>query len=93
MASTFIFYQYFVALALLVLAIVLIKIKVFEKNPLPVVLIYAGAISDLIDRFRLQGVVDYIDIRIWPSFNLADCLITVGIIWLAVQLLRPRANS
>jgi len=89
-ANGFALYQYAVILVLFVLAIVLIGSEIFIKNPLPVVLIYAGAVSDLIDRFRLGGVVDYIDIKIWPSFNLADCMIVVGVIYLAVALLRSK---
>ncbi|MCX6744058.1 MAG: signal peptidase II [Candidatus Parcubacteria bacterium] len=42
-------------------------------------LIIIGATSNLIDRFMLGYVVDYINIVIWPIFNLADCLIVAGI--------------
>ncbi len=45
-----------------------------------IVLIFAGAISNLIDRIRLGCVVDYIDLKFWPVFNLADVYITVGVI-------------
>jgi signal peptidase II len=42
-------------------------------------LIFAGAVSNLIDRARLGYVVDYIDLKVWPVFNLADSAITIGI--------------
>ena len=41
-------------------------------------LILGGAIGNLIDRIWLGYVVDFIDFRIWPVFNIADSAITVG---------------
>ncbi len=43
-------------------------------------LVIVGALSNLIDRFALGYVVDYVNLFIWPIFNLADCLIVAGII-------------
>lgn len=40
--------------------------------------IIAGAIGNLIDRIRYGAVIDYLDFRIWPVFNLADSLICIG---------------
>lgn len=51
-------------------------------------LVIIGALSNLIDRFALGYVVDYINIFIWPIFNLADCLIVVGILVYIVSELR-----
>lgn len=42
-------------------------------------LLIIGAFSNFIDRLILGYVVDYINIFIWPVFNLADCLIVSGI--------------
>lgn len=42
-------------------------------------LILGGAISNLIDRLRFGYVLDFIDFRIWPVFNLADSAITLGV--------------
>ncbi len=47
-------------------------------------LILAGAIGNLYDRIFLGYVVDFIDFRIWPVFNVADSAITIGagmVIW------------
>ena len=41
-------------------------------------LIIAGAIGNLIDRALYGYVIDFIDFRIWPVFNLADSAITIG---------------
>jgi len=45
-------------------------------------LILAGAVGNLIDRISLGYVIDFLDFRIWPVFNLADTAITCGIILL-----------
>lgn len=42
-------------------------------------LIMGGALSNLYDRIFLGFVVDYIDIRIWPVFNIADSCICCGV--------------
>ena len=42
-------------------------------------LILGGALSNLCDRIFLGYVVDYIDIRIWPVFNLSDSCISIGV--------------
>ena len=47
----------------------------------------AGAIGNLIDRIAYGYVVDFVDFRFWPVFNVADSSITIGFIILAVALL------
>jgi len=42
-------------------------------------LIIIGALSNLIDRLIFSYVIDYINIFIWPIFNLADVMIVIGI--------------
>ena len=41
-------------------------------------MILGGAAGNLLDRLRLGYVVDFIDFRIWPVFNVADSCITIG---------------
>ncbi|MBF0595132.1 MAG: signal peptidase II [Candidatus Omnitrophica bacterium] len=41
-------------------------------------LILGGAIGNLVDRIFLGHVVDFIDLRVWPVFNVADSAITIG---------------
>jgi len=43
-------------------------------------LILGGAIGNLIDRIAYGYVIDFIDFRIWPVFNIADSAITIGAI-------------
>lgn len=56
--------------------------------PLCLALILGGAVGNLIDRMRFGGVIDFLDFRIWPVFNLADSCITVGAALLAVNFWR-----
>jgi len=58
-----------------------------------------GAVGNLIDRFRHGFVVDFIDFSFWPTFNVADSAITIGVLMLLYVLLRqgqlesPRARG
>ncbi|MEA1926041.1 MAG: signal peptidase II [Patescibacteria group bacterium] len=49
------------------------------------VLVLAGSISNIIDRFHFGCVIDYISIGSFPMFNFADILITGGIIAFLLQ--------
>ncbi len=53
-------------------------------------LIFGGAIGNLIDRVRLGEVVDFLDFYIldhhWPTFNVADSGVTVGVIIFLVHI-------
>jgi signal peptidase II len=42
-------------------------------------LIIGGAIGNIIDRIVLGEVIDFMDFRIWPVFNVADLAIVVGV--------------
>jgi signal peptidase II len=50
-------------------------------------LILGGAIGNLIDRIRLKAVIDFLDFRIWPVFNIADSAICVGVFFLILCFL------
>ncbi|MFC1976944.1 signal peptidase II [Chloroflexota bacterium] len=52
-------------------------------------LVLGGTTGNLIDRLNpnLVGVTDFISIGIWPTFNIADSAITVGVILFAYPLL------
>lgn len=56
-------------------------------------LILGGTIGNLADRIRLKAVIDFLDFRIWPVFNLADSAITVGAAILFISLLRKEKRS
>jgi signal peptidase II len=49
-------------------------------------LLLGGALGNLLDRVRDQAVTDFIDLPLWPAFNLADVSITVGVLVLLAAL-------
>lgn len=49
-------------------------------------LLIGGSVSNLVDRIRLHHVTDFIDVRWWPAFNLADTFIVVGVAILLAAL-------
>lgn len=56
---------------------------------LSMVLILGGALGNWIDRLRVKAVIDYLDFRVFPVFNLADTAITAGVFlyfWLTLGL-------
>jgi len=61
-----------------------------RKLILGISLIVGGAIGNLIDRVRFKEVIDFLDFFIgkyhWPAFNLADSSITVGALWVVINI-------
>jgi len=58
--------------------------------PVGLGLILGGATGNLIDRARLGYVVDFLDLywrnHHWPTFNVADVGITVGVVLLVIDM-------
>jgi signal peptidase II len=56
-------------------------------------LVVGGAIGNLIDRVSSGAVTDFLDVFVglhhWPSFNVADSAISVGIVLMAIDSFRP----
>jgi signal peptidase II len=52
-----------------------------------------GALGNLLDRLRLGYVVDFIDFKIWPVFNVADSSIVIGVAILAYYLLQDKGEK
>jgi signal peptidase II len=55
--------------------------------PVALGLLIGGSTSNLIDRIRLGHVTDFLDLRYWPAFNLADSFIVIGVAILFVALM------
>jgi signal peptidase II len=62
--------------------------------PVALGLVIGGSVSNLVDRVRLGHVTDFLDLRYWPAFNLADSFIVVGVgilLWTLIAVERePR---
>jgi len=78
-------------------AIVVITILLYSMRSLPAEqglvrialgLQLGGAFGNLVDRLRLGYVVDFIDFKFWPIFNVADSSIVIGVLLLAFSMWR-----
>ena len=56
---------------------------------LPTGLLIGGAAGNLIDRTREGAVTDFLDLPLWPAFNVADVAITFGVLTLLYVLEGP----
>ena len=60
-------------------------------------LILAGALGNLYDRIHYGYVIDFIEVYFrnyrWPSFNIADSAITVGVALLALEIFRKDTHD
>jgi signal peptidase II len=89
---------WFFALATLVVAGAIIATSLRHRSLLTAAALGAilgGALGNLTDRVvrgsGLDGhVVDFVDLHVWPIFNIADSAIVIGAILLAVATLRAR---
>jgi len=74
-----------ISLSILVLAImghILWKrpsTRFFTLNRTALMLIFAGAVGNWLDRLRYGAVIDFLDFRVWPVFNVADTAISIGV--------------
>jgi len=76
-----------IVLGLLFAIFYLILKKNTEKCLLwPLTLILFGAISNLTDRYLYGVVVDYFDLQYFSIFNLADAMITAGVIIMILKI-------
>ncbi len=82
--------------ALLLISVIVIGVLIYYYRALPqgqpvlrlaVGGVLGGAVGNIIDRVRLGHVTDWIHITHYPTFNVADSCITVGMFALAFYLL------
>ncbi len=72
--------------------VVFILAKNYHRHPLmniSLAMVLGGGVGNMIDRIRLEYVVDFLHTEFidFPTFNIADCFITVGAILLAVYVI------
>ncbi len=81
-----------VIFAVAALAALLIFFARHRDRPLvwlPTGLLIGGALGNLLDRTLEGAVTDFVDLPLWPAFNLADVAITLGVISLLYVLEGP----
>jgi signal peptidase II len=81
------FFVWFSILAIIIIVIFLFRLKkkdFFVKFSLA--LIMGGALGNLFDRLAFGYVIDFLDFKIWPVFNLADFSISVGCLLLLFKM-------
>jgi len=96
----------FITILITILAIIALSVVIYlffkigsEKilEALALSFIAGGAIGNIIDRIFLGYVVDFIEIYIkkyrWPTFNIADSFISIGIVLLLFSIFKDRKNS
>ncbi len=74
--------------AVITIGVILAR-KIYSLTTVEVVgvsFLLGGTLGNLADRLRLGYVVDFLDFRVWPVFNIADSFITVGAILLVLGL-------
>jgi len=85
-----------VAVGVASVAALLIFFATHSRRPLvwlPTGLLLGGAAGNLIDRLREGFVTDFIDLPLWPAFNLADTCITLGVLALLYVLEGPPRHA
>ncbi|MFZ5596464.1 MAG: signal peptidase II [Bacillota bacterium] len=81
-------------LFIVVSSLVVAGITIYQKKcgvkrgliPVSLGLIVGGTVGNLVDRMMFGAVIDFIDFRVWPVFNLADSAIVAGAILLTLAL-------
>lgn len=82
------------AVAVIIIIMIVFYAHYYSKSrrtSLWISMIISGAIGNLIDRARLQNVIDFLDLHVfgyhWPTFNFADICVTLGLILFILHIL------
>jgi signal peptidase II len=81
---------FFVVISFLAIGLILFNLKDKSNTfiyKLSLSLILGGCLGNLIDRLRFGFVVDFLDLRVWPVFNIADSVITIAAVLLTWEII------
>ena len=95
------FPEFFLVATIVVAGLILVWARSIEgtAHVLPLGLVLGGGLGNVFDRVvRDTGgrVVDFIDLHVWPVFNIADSAIVVGVLTLLIATARapdPKADQ
>ncbi|HKX19625.1 MAG TPA: signal peptidase II [bacterium] len=87
--------------AIVLLALTVLAVALYNRSAWPrtiavrcgLGLVLGGAAANVVERLRFGYVIDYLDIHVWPVFNLADSAIALGAGLLVLALLRERGGD
>ena len=78
--------QHLILFFMTLFIVIIILLFYFLRRPkevsiqLALGLVLGGAVGNILDRLFVGAVVDFLDFRIWPVFNIADSAIVIGTI-------------
>lgn len=85
---------FFICVAVMMIVIGMVFYKRLQQESLLIRcgagLLLGGAVGNLTDRIKSGLVIDFLDFRIWPVFNIADIAICVGAGFLIYDIWRRR---
>lgn len=85
---------FFILLSVSVIIFILLYLWKNKTSSIPMLLasgmLLGGAAGNLADRMAFGHVIDFLDFRVWPVFNIADSAITAGAILLAYGIILKR---
>ena len=87
---------FFITVSIFVIGLIIIFYEALVKSKISLVsisLILGGTIGNILDRIFYGFVIDFIDFKIWPIFNIADSALTIGIIIFSIYLILDRNNT
>lgn len=74
----------FAILTIIFMAIIILSFRKYFRSSVLYKIIFGlflgGACGNLIDRLYRGYVIDFIDVQVWPVFNVADAAITVSVV-------------
>lgn len=84
--------RWFFIVATIIVYILIICIRKYIARQdtifhLALALFCGGSAGNFVDRLRFGGVVDFVDLQIWPIFNVADACIVIGVIIIGLKLI------
>lgn len=77
----------FVAIALIIILKIMLKLNYAFYN-VSLGFVLGGALGNLIDRYFVGEVTDFINLTFWPVFNIADSFIIIGFCLIIILILR-----
>ena len=84
------FNLFFIFFSIVVIGLILYFIRKIKENERLLQflagLLLGGTLGNLFDRLVYGSVIDFIDFRIWPVFNVADSAVTISVILLVLVL-------